>query len=155
MFYAPPKVGSTHTSGLIVTEVEKIEWGVFKITFDDNTDRVWLDSRRLQYAPDIELDGHLADIQDLDAILKWYDIEEICGGYAEKRICHERYPEQCTLEVMLKDGTKKRWSAVCNDVGDVEVVTTDTGKALLRLTDLRGMDVIEATLLNEYDIVDF
>ena len=151
------RVGDTLSNGLLVKETSLIKDGIATVVLDDNTERVYISDARLEaYCPnDIEIDENLADIADLEAILKWYDIEEHLGEYHYKRIKHNAIAEQCKLEVMLPDGTTQRWSAICDGDGYIEQITTSDGKTLKTLAELRATGIYEAALLSEYDIIDF
>lgn len=156
-----PTVGDSTSCGLTVKDTDRIMDGIILITFDENTQKVWLSSHRLEDHPDdIALDACLADIEDFETILNWYDIEytpfnAYTGEYQYKLLKRHDCAEQCVLEVILEDNTKKQWAAICGESGLIEAVITDDGKRLTKLTELRGMGVIESTLVSTYELVDF
>ncbi|MXV82894.1 hypothetical protein F4Z98_05915 [Candidatus Poribacteria bacterium] len=154
--------GLVLANGYMIKDSTHIIDGLAIVTLDDGTERVYISDLRLKAYPpnDISIEENFADIQDLDAILKWYDVEweAFCadtGEYRYKEIRHQKYPEQASLHVEFKDGTKQRWVAICDDMGHVEQVTTDAGKVISNLADLRATGIVEAYLANEYDIIDF
>ena len=160
-----PQKGDSLSNGRIVTDTEFIKAGVLLLTFDDNTERVYLSAYRLHNAPDeVELDECLADIQDFEQILAWYDIEwspfdAFTGEYRYKPLTHENCAEQCWLEVTLKNKSTKRWSAVCGgEMGEIERITTDDGVEIKNLAELRYtakcLGIIRVALISEYNIVD-
>ena len=152
-----PTVGDSTSCGLTVKETERIMDGIMLITFDDNTQKVWLSPHRLENSPDdIELDGCLADIEDFETILNWYDIEYTPSSeYKYKPLKRYDWAEECILEVILEDNTKKQWGAICGESGLIEAVITDDGERLTKLAELRDMGVIDAQLVSTYELVDF
>ena len=158
-----PEATDRLSCGLMVTGTLTIMHGIIQVTLEDATERVWVSDCRLKTYPpnDIPFDSdNLAPISDLDAILEWYDIEVVPDPFFSKRyrykaIHHHDIADQCTLRVGFKDETTKDWTAHVDGYGHVIKVITDTGKELKHLADLRATGIVEATLISEYDIVNF
>ena len=153
--------GLVLTNGLMIKDATPIIDGLAVVTLDDATERVWISDLRLkEYAPDdITVEDNFSDIENLDALLKWYDVEwevfdAFSGRYRLKPVRHDESPHQCWVRVAFKDGTEKRWTALCNDQGDIQRITTDDGTHLKTLAEFRATGIVDATLINEYNIID-
>lgn len=154
--------GDTLSCGLIVMDTERIMDSITQITLDDGTERVWLSPSRLEYAPnDIPIDGDgCADIADLDAILEWYDIiwfphDAFSGEYRYKELEQEGCAKQAWLEVQFKGGRKECWAALVAESGLTHHITTNDGKDLKNLAQLRATGIVAATLHSEYHLIGF
>ena len=160
-------VGHGFSDGSVVKEIETIKDGILELTFFDGSSAIWLSPQRLsEYPPDdIEFtDEGIVQIEELDSVLEWYDIEwesyglhdgKWRGDYHYKTLKRHQFAEQCFVHVKLPCGTKKKWAAVVSSNGDIESITTDDGKELKTLAELRATGIIEANLVSEYSIINF